>query len=467
MYIDSHAHLFKADYGNELHDVIQRAADAGVESIVVPATNISTSREAIELAERHSGVYVCVGIHPHEAAKAASNDLDTVADLLSHPKVVGIGEIGLDYYYDFAPQDVQVGLFKDQVKLAIETDYPIVIHTRDSIAETMGIVEEIIGQDATWRMGAFEDGQAVRYPRGVFHCFSGNESDAWRVINMGFYVSYPGIVTFKKSPVLTTLERIGYDHLLLETDSPYMSPVPYRGKRNEPAHIGIIAERIAEIVDASKEDVARATRFNSKRLFGIGEPDEPCIAYQLRNSLYLNITIRCNADCVFCDRKGAAIVKGYSLRIAEEPSLDQIIASIGNPLDYEEVVFCGYGEPTIRLDVMKDVARWVKSRGGRVRLNTDGHGNIINKRNIVPELVGLVDVVSISYNTSDPEQYGRLMRIDGKRFHQAMIEFTRECKRLLPRVVMTIVELPEVDIEKARKDIEETLGCEFKLRPYF
>jgi len=467
MYIDSHAHLFKAEYGDELPDVIKRAEDSGVECIVVPATNVATSREAIELAERHPSVYACVGIHPHEAANAAQGDITIVQELLQHPKVVALGEIGLDFYYDFAPRATQIDLFREQVNLAVEKNIPIVVHTRDSIGETIAVVEEIITRAGNWRTIPSDNGQTIRYPRGVFHCFSGDESDAWRVINLGFLVSYPGIVTFKKSPALATLERIGYDHLLLETDSPYMTPVPYRGKRNEPAHIGLIARKIAEIVDATPEDVARATRFNTKRLFGIGGAHEPQIAYQLRNSLYLNITIRCNADCVFCDRKGAAIVKGYSLRITEEPEVDEIIRSIGDPLKYDEIVFCGYGEPTIRLDDLKKVARWVKTEGGKVRLNTDGHGSIINKRNIVPELVGLVDVVSISYNTSDPEQYGRLMRIEGERFHKAMVEFTLECKRLLPRVVMTIVELPEVDIERARREIEETLGCEFKLRPYF
>jgi TatD DNase family protein len=141
--------------------------------------------------------------------------------------------------------------------------------------------------------------------------------------------------------------------------------------------------------------------------------------------------------------------------------------AIGDPKQYDEVVFCGYGEPTIRLDVIKEVSRWVNEHGGKVRLNTDGHGNVINRRNIVPELVGLIDSVSISLNSTDPKQYGELMRIDGERFHKAMVEFARECTRLLPEVVMTIVGMDSVDEEKAKTFVEKEIGAKYRIRPYF
>jgi TatD DNase family protein len=274
-------------------------------------------------------------------------------------------------------------------------------------------------------------------------------------------------VTFKNSPSIETLKKIGFDHILLETDSPYMSPVPFRGKRNEPANVVLIARKIAEVFGVSEEDVARAARFSTKKLFNIGPVDPPQIVYKLRNSLYLNITIRCNADCVFCDRKGEAIVKGHNLKIETEPSAEEIVKAIGDPKAYEEIVFCGYGEPTIRLDVIKEVARRVKGKGGRVRLNTDGHGNIINHRNIVPELAGIIDSVSISLNSIDPQQYGRMMGIDGERYHKAMIEFARECKKLLPEVVMTIVGIEDVDAAAAREFVEKSIGVDFRVRPYF
>lgn len=465
--IDSHAHLFYSDYKSDLRDVIKRAIDTGIKYIVVPATDLSTSTEAIRLAENYDEIYAAVGIHPHESAKAKKDDLAEIEKLSGHKKVVAIGEIGLDYYYDFSPPTTQQDIFQEMLGLAVARNLPVIVHTRESINVTVAIVGKIVQENPDWRRRMWNPNGTVPPPRGVFHCFSGNTEDAWKVIERGFYVSYPGIITFKNSPVLDTVKSIGYDHLLLETDAPYMTPVPLRGKRNEPTNLHLIANRIAEIFETSVEDVIRTTSFNAKRLFGIGERPEPRIAYQLENSLYLNITIRCNADCVFCDRKGEAVVKGYALNIEKEPSIEEIIKAIGDPRKYKEVVFCGYGEPTIRLDVVKSVATWIKEQGGKVRLNTDGHGNIINKRNIVPELVGIIDVVSISYNTSDPEQYGALMRIDGNKYHRAMTEFTLECKKHLPKVVMTIVDLPEVDLEKAKFEVENQIGVEFRPRPYF
>jgi TatD DNase family protein len=232
-------------------------------------------------------------------------------------------------------------------------------------------------------------------------------------------------------------------------------------------YVKFVAEKIAQIQGFTLEDIERTTSFNVYRLFRIGEKPEPKIAYKIKNSLYLNLTLRCNADCIFCDRKGEAIVKGYSLKIDREPSAEELIKEIGDPSKYDEVVFVGYGEPTIRLDVIKEVARYVKEHGGRTRLDTDGHGNVINKRNIVPELVGLIDSVSISLNSMDPVEYGRLMNIDGERYHKAMIDFAKECKKYGIDTTMTIVGVDGIDVERHRKFVEEEIGVKFRFRPLF
>jgi TatD DNase family protein len=291
---------------------------------------------------------------------------------------------------------------------------------------------------------------------------------AWQVIRMGFYISIPGVVTFKNPGLAADVAaNVSPEHLLLETDSPYLAPVPYRGKRNEPAHIPLIAEKIAGLQHLNIDDIARTTSLSVHTLFGIGDAGEPKITYTLRNSLYVNLTIRCDADCVFCDRKGEAVVKGHNLRITHEPTTGEVITEIGDPARYDEIVFCGYGEPTIRLDAVKEISQWVKARGGRTRINTDGHGNVINKRNIVPELVGLIDAVSISLNSTDPQQYGELMNIDGGKMFPAMMEFAREAVKSLPSVVMTIVDVDGVDKEKARRLVEEEIGATFSTRPFF
>ncbi len=467
MYIDSHAHLNTSEFRDDLPEVIERAKRVGIDTIVVPGADVESSRYAIELSDRFSSLYACVGIHPHVASSANDHSLQQIEELSHHPKVVAIGEIGLDFYRNYSPRDAQIGAFKAQLEIARRRNLPIVVHERDSLEDIVKVFQATPGEDGSGRHDLETPHSRYPAPKGVFHAFSADASAAWQLINMGFYISIPGTVTYKKSTLLDVIERVPVDHLLIETDSPYLPPVPFRGKRNEPSYIPLIAQRIAEIQELSPEDIGRATRYNSRRLFGIGDPEPAKIAYTLNNTLYLNITIRCNADCVFCDRKGEAVIKGHNLRIEREPTTQEVIAAIGDPTRYSEIAFCGYGEPTIRLDVVKEVARWVKDHGGKVRLNTDGHGNVINRRNIVPELVGLIDSVSMSLNSIDPKQYGELMRIDGERFFAAMVEFAKECVRHFPEVVMTIVDLPEVDEERARRFVEQEIGAKFKVRPFF
>jgi TatD DNase family protein len=468
MFVDSHAHLSAKEFDADRDDVIRRAADLGVAVIINPGTDVDDSRRAVELADKYSGVFACVGFHPHEAKNANEQSLTVIEELSVHPKVVAIGEIGLDFHYDYSPRDTQEKVFRDQIDLACRRDLPAVIHTRESNEETLHILEDQLAAHPSWRAGKATPYSRYPAPKGVFHCFSGDVALAWKVIHMGFYVSLPGIVTFKNAGLAAQVAaEVSPEHLLLETDSPYLAPVPFRGKRNEPSHLPAIAKTIADLQHLSVDDIARTTNYSVYRLFGIGSPGEPAFVYTLRDALYINLTIRCNADCVFCDRKGEAVIKGHNLRIDREPSPEEVIESIGDPTRFTEIVFCGYGEPTIRLDAVRTVARWVKEHGGKTRLNTDGHGSIINKRNIVPELVGLIDSVSISLNSTDPRQYGELMRLDGDRFFQAMVEFSREAVRLLPRVVMTIVDLTDIDEARARSFVEDEIGAVFSRRPFF
>ena len=185
------------------------------------------------------------------------------------------------------------------------------------------------------------------------------------------------------------------------------------------------------------------------------------------NSLYVNVTNRCNADCVFCDRKGEATISGYNLKMtkSQEPSAEIYINEIGDPKKYSEIVFCGYGEPTIRWEVVKEVAKYVKENGGKTRINTDGHGNFINKKDITPEMKGLIDTVSISLNSTDPEQYAKLMQVDPK-LHREMIDFAKKAKQYT-NVVMSIVGLNSVDTEKAKDFVTNEIGVAFRERELF
>ena len=279
MFIDSHAHLFYPDYKDDIDEVIRRAVDAGVKFFVVPGTNVETSKQAIALSDRYPAVYACVGIHPLDMAEADDAALREIEKLSEHKKVVAIGEIGLDYYYDTTPKEKQLRMFRSQIEIAIRRNLPIVVHTRDSMDDAVSTVEEIMQKNEYWRSQQATSNSRFLAPKGVFHCFSGDVQTARRLFAFGFLVSYPGIVTFKNSPAIETLKAIGYDHIMLETDSPYLTPAPHRGKRNEPMYIPGIAKKIAEICAATEEDVARTTTYNAKRLFNIDSLGEPVFTY--------------------------------------------------------------------------------------------------------------------------------------------------------------------------------------------
>jgi len=274
-FVDSHAHLTSKEFDADRDDVLVRAADAGVRFVVNPSVDLSDSRKAVELADRHDSVYACVGVHPHEAGKATDRDLAAVEELCRHPKVVAIGEIGLDFHYDFAPRETQDRIFRAQIEIAQRRNLPIVIHTRDSIDETVSAVEECISSSPRWR----HRGSGAPGPRGVFHCFSGSLATARKVIGMRFYVSFPGMITFKTAEgPRAVAAAVALDHLLLETDSPYLTPAPFRGERNSPVHIPLIAAKLAELHELPVADIARMTSYNVNDLFGIGDPEPPIAA---------------------------------------------------------------------------------------------------------------------------------------------------------------------------------------------
>jgi TatD DNase family protein len=259
MFIDTHAHLFFQNFENDIDEVLENALAAGVKKIIVPGTSIKTSKQSIQLAEKYEFIYSTVGVHPHDTAEWQSTIVNELEELTKHPKVVAIGEIGLDYYYDFSPKEKQIVAFRDQIELALQKDLPIIIHNRDSNEDLMNIIEEY-------------DGRGLR---GQFHCFAGSVNDARTLVEKGFYISFPGNVTFVKADNLrNVLRSIDIENLLLETDSPFMTPVPHRGKRNEPAYIPLIATTIAKVHNVTVEDVARTTTANVYKLFGVGNKSE-------------------------------------------------------------------------------------------------------------------------------------------------------------------------------------------------
>jgi TatD DNase family protein len=452
MFIDTHAHLTAPEFEGETERVIERALQAGIDYMIIPGTDIDSSVRALEMADKYEYIYAAVGVHPHDTKKWDDSYLDRIKELASHKKAVAIGEIGLDYYYDFSPKQIQIETLKQQIDLAFELGKPVILHSRDADEDMMNILRSYKSTGLHCQM----------------HCFSGSLKDARELIELGHFISFTGNITFKNAGDLRDVVRgMQAENLLLETDSPYMSPVPLRGRRNEPANVPLIAEKIAELQNVSVDNIARATSFNAWKLFGIGHKPQLSYTYEIGHSLYINVTNRCNCDCIFCDRKGDAVIKGYSLKMNknEEPDASEYIKQIGDPKKYKEIVFCGYGEPTIRWEVVKQVARYIKENGGKTRMNTNGHGNYINKQNITPELTGLIDVISISINTIDPAQYSHLMRVDSSMFSE-MIDFAKKAT-VYTKVVLTAVGISEVDTCEIQKFVEGEIGAEYRTRLYF
>jgi TatD DNase family protein len=452
MLIDTHAHLDMRDFSGDRDDVIQRAREAGVEYIVTIGTTVESSRDAVLLADKYDFIYAAIGIHPHEVKDILHPAYDILRHFAQHKKVVAYGEVGLDYHYEHSPRTDQKRKFRDMLREARELDLPVIIHDRDAHEDTLQILSEEWSPD----LG------------GVMHCFSGDIEMAKKLIEMGFSISVAGPVTFPKAESLREVVRqIPIEHMLIETDSPYLAPQPMRGKRNEPAYVRHTAEAIAAIKGLSFDDVARITSFNAMQLFGIGSiSGRGRITYPIRNSLYLNITNRCTAACTFCVRYHTDFVKGHNLRLRDEPTAEELIKEIGDPKRFTEIVFCGYGEPLLRLDVVKVVAADVKRRGGKVRIDTNGHANLIHKRNVLPELAGLVDAVSVSLNAQNAELYDKISQPKfGEITYEAVKDFIREAKKHIPDVTVTVVSLPEVDIEACGK-IADGLGVKFRVREY-
>lgn len=465
--VDTHAHLNHEKFP-DAGDTLEKAAAAGVEYVIVPGWDLPSSERAVELAEKFDKVFAAVGYHPHDASHADDNSLKQIADMSSHPKVVAIGEIGLDYHYNLSTPEVQKRVFESQIEIAKSVKLPVSIHNRESDSDLMEILERQV--DAGWVLPRRFDYQINLQPRGVLHSFNSIYEIAYKAVHLGFYLGISGMVTFGKSgetelqKVVRTIEP---EHFLVETDSPYLAPVPHRGKTNEPAFVPGIVDKISGLQELTTEDIRRITSYNAYKLFGIGEKPQAKIAYRIRNSLYLNLTIRCDADCIFCDRKGEAMVKGHNLHIEKEPSAEELIKEIGDPKEFKEIVFCGYGEPTIRLDVVRTVADYVKKNGGNTRLDTDGHGNVINHRDILPELKGLIDSVSISLNSTDPDEYAKLMGTPNGKQWESMLEFARRAKDYIPKVYMSVVGVNGLDVDSAREFVEKMMGAEFRFRPLF
>jgi TatD DNase family protein len=254
MLVDTHTHLNAPQFDEDRQAVIARALDAGVSRMINIGFNRETIPTSMRLAVDYEFIYTAVGWHPQDAISMLPEDLEWIEELCKHPKTVAIGEIGLDYYWDTSPKEIQQQVFREQIRLARRIGKPIIIHNRDAHEDIVRLLKEEHASDVG----------------GVMHCFSGSQENAKQCLDMNFFISFGGPITFKnaKQPK-EVLHKVPMDRLLLETDCPYLTPHPHRGKRNEPSYVTLVAESAAEIKQISYEEISEITTKNAKTLFGI------------------------------------------------------------------------------------------------------------------------------------------------------------------------------------------------------
>lgn len=451
MLIDTHCHLDFPDFDRDRDKVIDRAKDAGVGSIVNVGSSIPGTRRSIELARKYDIVYASLGVHPHEASSVTDKVIGDFRRRAREEKVVAIGEVGLDYYRNLSPRDTQLTVFKKFIRLSRELDLPLIIHAREAADDVIKTLrEEHAGGSC----------------RGVMHCFSGDAPLLKACLDLGLFISFTCSLTFKNAKALRDVAKlVPSERLMIETDAPFLAPQEFRGKRNEPSYLKYLVDEWSRLANLSKEDVARITTHNANRFFRLNIEERSRIAYEIRDSLYLNITNRCTNACDFCIRNQTSFVKGYNLKLDREPSAEEVIKYAGDPKRYREVVFCGYGEPLARIDLVRKVAGELREKGARsVRVVTNGHGDLINSRPVAGELAGFVDRISVSLNVDTEDRYLNICKPEfGGGTYKRVIAFIESCVKNNIDTEVTCLDLPGVDVKRCEA-IAKSLGAKFRLR---
>lgn len=257
MLIDTHAHLDFEDFEKDLDETVRRATDAGVGIMINPGINVPSSRKALAIAERFDCVYAAAGIHAHDVAGCSAESIDAIADIAQHPKVVAVGECGLDFFRNYAPRGLQFEVFRNQIRLALRLGKPLVVHSRGAEEETIRVLTE----------------EKAALVGGVLHCFGGSPDQALSAQKLGFAVGVGGTLTYPRSDRRDFVANVDIHSIVLETDAPFLPPEPHRGKRNEPAWLPLVAQKLAETRSLPLDDVHRITSSNAERLLRIGMAD--------------------------------------------------------------------------------------------------------------------------------------------------------------------------------------------------
>lgn len=414
---------------------------------MVPGISLESSMRAAELSEIYNGVYAAAGIHPNEFDTESPESPDEIVEILLRPQVIAVGETGLDNYRERVPAEMQIKVFKEHIRLAEVFGLTLIVHSRNAEREVL----DALGDDVTVPV--------------ILHCYTGPDEFAKLAASRGYYVGFAGPLTFRKNDRLRDLAgSLPADRILIETDAPYLSPEPVRGKRNEPSNVKYMADTVSEIWNRNLEDTAGILISNSLKALQLANPRRTDLVYRMYGNIYMNITGRCTNRCMFCikDRKDG--IGGYQLKHHGEPDGKQLESIIKHlqPGMGNELVFCGYGEPTMRPELLMRLAGKASERGFSVRLNTNGTclERLSPERTI--ELLEPFDSVSVSLNASCKEEYGSICRPAEETAWDSLMRFI-ELAGKSASVKLTAVSYPGLDMESVAK-LAASLKLPFRVR---
>ena len=444
---DTHCHLCDERFVSDLDRVLSTAEKAGVTGFLVPGISTESSLRAAFLSETRTGVFAAAGIHPNEFNPESPDNPDDITEILLRPRVIAVGETGLDLYRDRVPAGLQIKLFEEHIRMAETFGLTLIVHSRSAEREVL----DVLGDD-------------VAVPV-IMHCYTGPDDIAREAAERGYYIGFAGPLTFRRNLRLRELAgSLPADSILIETDAPYLSPEPVRGRRNEPSNVKYIADAISDIWGSDPEETDRILMRNSMNALQLGSSRRTDLVYRLHGNIYMNITDRCDNQCRFCIKERADGIGGYYLKHHGEPDEERLKSIVGilRPHMEEELVFCGYGEPTMRPELLSKLAASASDRGFSVRLNTNGTSLTRMSAEETVELLKAFDTVSVSLNACCREEYNSICRPKNENTWDRLMEFIELAERVVS-VRLTAVRYPGVNM-KSIAGLAKRLNLPFRIR---
>lgn len=434
--IDSHVHLDHPLFKDDFEEVVARAIEDGVSAIVNIGFDPESTRATAEFVEKYPFFFGVLGTHPHDAAGHTLDYEVELKTLLDQPRMIGVGEIGLDYHYDHSPRDVQRKVFRRMLWLARLKDKPVVIHCRDAEPDVLEVLAS----------------ERMRF-RGIFHAFNHDASVARRVTELGFHLGIGGVATFKKAKLLDILHAIPLDRIVLETDGPYLAPHPFRGKRNEPALIGFVVDALARIHGVPADEIARQTTENFLLAMRIEKKSLPAPVYKIGNRVYIH-TIPEADPVALADRAADTAGKMFG------------DAGPGETRAVEEAVICGFYEPLEYIDQVMAVSARLRSMGARVRVITGRRGHAAVGRDAVSSLVGIVDALTVRMYGPTAAQHERTAMTGlGDAAFASLVDFVKGATASGIDTDCLFIAVSKMRLEPCR-ELAENLGAGCEVRKF-